>query len=319
MNCLGKVSKICRKCNPVSVLLRFYPTLGFFFLTDFTVGIFRIMSEHIVVSSWLETDDSSLTSGIFCHSIFPASVTTGGSLSSRGFLRQHGWRHSKLLELRMIHRLLLFLLEMLSRVKRLPLDTWSQSILQENVFGNQFLTFDSPKNHPQRIQSDDVQRNRESVPEAGRTKTIHTSEDRLNQGTIPMPTSATKSLTASSTMPVDLPQNYMVRQQISELQFDKLPNPQSFPVWKIRFKNQVTTCYDFSLDAMLWIKEVEMVDSLEESNSSRSVAGKNCPDFEMLDAKIASALNKIIQNSQFNKKVSLEEQKAQKEDRFPSR
>ena len=36
----------------------------------------------------------------------------------------------------------------------------------------------------------------------------------------------------------------------------------------------------------------------------------------MRDAKIASALNKIIQNSQVNKKVSLEEQKAQKEDRF---
>ena len=41
------------------------------------------------------------------------------------------------------------------------------------------------------------------------------------------------------------------------------------------------------------------------------------PNFEMLDAKIASALHKIIQNSHFNKKVSLEEQKAQKEDRFP--
>ena len=36
----------------------------------------------------------------------------------------------------------------------------------------------------------------------------------------------------------------------------------------------------------------------------------------MLDAKIASALNKIIQNSHFKKKVSLEEQKAQKEDWF---
>ena len=36
----------------------------------------------------------------------------------------------------------------------------------------------------------------------------------------------------------------------------------------------------------------------------------------MLDARIASALNKIIQNSYFKKKVSLEEQKAQKEDRL---
>ena len=67
---------------------------------------------------------------------------------------------------------------------------------------------------------------------------------------------------------------------------------------------------------MLWIKEVEMVDSLEELQSSRSVAGKNFPNVEMLDARIASALNKIIQNSHFKKKVSLEEQKAQKEDRF---
>ena len=36
----------------------------------------------------------------------------------------------------------------------------------------------------------------------------------------------------------------------------------------------------------------------------------------MLDARIASALNKIIQNSHFKKRVSLEEQKAQKEDQF---
>ena len=40
------------------------------------------------------------------------------------------------------------------------------------------------------------------------------------------------------------------------------------------------------------------------------------PNFEVLDAKIASALNRIIQNTQFKRKVSLEEQKAQKEDRF---
>ena len=145
-----------------------------------------------------------------------------------------------------------------------------------------------------------MQRNREAVPEAGRTKTVHTSEDRLNQGTIPMPTFAPRPSTMSSTMPVELPQNYMVgqqRQQISELHFDKFPNPQSFLVWNTRLKNQVTTCSDFPSDAMLWVKEVEMVDSLDELKSSRSVYGKDFPNFEMLDAKIASALNKIIQNS----------------------
>ena len=135
-----------------------------------------------------------------------------------------------------------------------------------------------------------------------------------------MPTFARRPSTTSSSIPVELPQNCVVgqqTQQISEPSFDKFPNPKSFLVWKIRFKSQVTTCSDLPADAMLWIKEVEMVDSLDKLKSSRSEIGKDLPKFEMLDAKIASALNKIIQNSQLRKKVSLEEQKAQKEDRFP--
>ena len=59
-----------------------------------------------------------------------------------------------------------------------------------------------------------------------------------------------------------------------------------------------------------------MFDSVDELKSSRSIDGKDFPNFEMLDARIASALNKIIENSQFKKKVSLEEPKAQKEDQF---
>ena len=55
---------------------------------------------------------------------------------------------------------------------------------------------------------------------------------------------------------------------------------------------------------------------MDELKSSRSIQGTDFPNFGMLDARIASALNKIIQNSHFKKKVSLEEQKAQKEDRF---
>ena len=43
----------------------------------------------------------------------------------------------------------------------------------------------------------------------------------------------------------------------------------------------------------------EVTDSFDESKSARSVSGNNFPDFEMLDAKIVSALIKIIQNSHF--------------------
>ena len=107
------------------------------------------------------------------------------------------------------------------------------------------------------------------------------------------------------------------RQQISDFQFDKFPTPQSFLRWKIRFRSRVISCSDFPSEAMLWIKEVEMVASVDKLTSSRSIEGySHFPKFEMLDARIASALNKIIQNSYFKKKVSLEERKAQKEDRF---
>ena len=40
------------------------------------------------------------------------------------------------------------------------------------------------------------------------------------------------------------------------------------------------------------------------------------PNFEVLDARIAPALNKIIHNSHFKRRISLEEHKAQKQDRF---
>ena len=103
---------------------------------------------------------------------------------------------------------------------------------------------------------------------------------------------------------------------VSELQFDNFHAPSSFLCWKIRFKNQVTSCSDFPSEAMLWIKEVEMVDSMEELKSSRSVAGKNFPNVEMLDAKIASALNKFILKIPSSRKVSLKGHKHLKKDRF---
>ena len=67
---------------------------------------------------------------------------------------------------------------------------------------------------------------------------------------------------------------------------------------------------------MLWIKDVEMVDSVDDLKSSSSVKGIRMPNFGVLDVKIASALNRIIHNTRFKKKVSLEKPKAQKEDRF---
>ena len=106
------------------------------------------------------------------------------------------------------------------------------------------------------------------------------------------------------------------RLQISDLHFDKFPTPATFACWKIRFKTEVCTCSQFPTEAMQWIKEVEMVDSVDDLKSSSSTRGISMPNFEVLDARIASALNKIIHNSHFKRRISLEEQKAQKQDRF---
>ena len=88
---------------------------------------------------------------------------------------------------------------MLSRDRRVPLDTWNTSGLQENVVGNQFSTFDSPRDHPQGIHSGAPQREQGSVPQAtGRTGTLFTRDDKQNRGAIPMPTFAGRPWTVSS-------------------------------------------------------------------------------------------------------------------------
>ena len=99
------------------------------------------------------------------------------------------------------------------------------------------------------------------------------------------------------------------RLQILDLHFDKFPTPATFACWKIRFKTEVCTCSQFPTEAMQWIKEVEI-------KTSSPIRGISMPNFEVLDARIASALNKIIHNSHFKRRISLEEQKAQKQDRF---
>ena len=58
-----------------------------------------------------------------------------------------------------------------------------------------------------------------------------------------------------------------------------------------------------------------MATSVEDLKTLRSSSGRHKLN-ETLHARIATALKKIIKNSNFKKKVHVEEQKAQEEDRF---
>ena len=115
---------------------------------------------------------------------------------------------------------------MLSSDKRLPFDTSNASGLQENAFGNQFSTLGAPRNSCQGIHHGETRRETELVSRATGTRTSFARDDEQNKGTILMPMLARRSATMSSSIPVDIPQNPVVgqqRQQISELQFDKIP------------------------------------------------------------------------------------------------
>ena len=73
---------------------------------------------------------------------------------------------------------------------------------------------------------------------------------------------------------------------------EKVQNPGEFLFW-------------FSLGSLCYGSKKWRWSIQRMKKSSRSIEGKDFPKFEMLDAKIASSLNEIIQNSCFKKKVSL--------------
>ena len=83
------------------------------------------------------------------------------------------------------------------------------------------------------------------------------------------------------------------------------------------FKTEVCVTTPFPQLSMSWINEVEMARSMKNLMTSQSIEGRRAfPDFEMLDARIASPLRKIIFNTSFIYRVSVEERRAQEQNRF---
>ena len=91
-----------------------------------------------------------------------------------------------------------------------------------------------------------------------------------------------------------------------------------FQSWKINFRTEVWLRTADPQLTMFWIKEVEIAKSIDELVTSRSITGQpNFPDFDMLGAMIARALKKLLDtHSNFRKRESVEEQRAQNSDRF---
>ena len=105
---------------------------------------------------------------------------------------------------------------------------------------------------------------------------------------------------------------------ISEMHRGKVPDSMEFQSWKVNFKTEICSKSADPHFTMHWIKEVEMAKSIDELMTSRSISGRtDFPDDEMLDVMIASALKKLLNTHiHFRKRVSVDEQRARKHDRF---
>ena len=85
---------------------------------------------------------------------------------------------------------------------------------------------------------------------------------------------------------------------------------------KVNFKTEVWVNLPSPTSTMSWIKEAEMAKSVDDLLPSQSIEGHEFHDFDMLDAKIASALKRIITNQYFRRRTNVEEQQAHQFNRF---
>ena len=83
----------------------------------------------------------------------------------------------------------------------------------------------------------------------------------------------------------------------------KFPDPLEFQSWPVNFKTEVCANSAFPRITMHWNKEVETAKSIDDLGTSQSSTGRrDLPDYEMLDAKIASAFKKLLTSVHFRKK-----------------
>ena len=100
--------------------------------------------------------------------------------------------------------------------------------------------------------------------------------------------------------------------------FWQIPRPHGIPkLESINFRTEVCLKAKDSRLAMRWIKEIGIAKSIDDLITTRSIVGRtDFPDYDELDAMMASASRKHHdRQTHFRKKVSVEEQRAQNNDR----
>ena len=107
------------------------------------------------------------------------------------------------------------------------------------------------------------------------------------------------------------------RHPISELHLGKFPDSGDVQCWKVNFQTEVCASTPCRTLTMSWIKEEETATSIDDLLTSQSIEGRrDFSEFEMLDAKMVSTLKKLFTHVHFRRRLSVEQQRSQKYDRF---
>ena len=97
----------------------------------------------------------------------------------------------------------------------------------------------------------------------------------------------------------------------------KFPDHTEFQSWIVNFRTEVCSKANNPTLALQWIKEIEAAKSLNDLITPTSITSKDFPDSEELDLMMAATLKRCYdKQTHFRKKISVEEQRAQKVDQF---
>ena len=89
------------------------------------------------------------------------------------------------------------------------------------------------------------------------------------------------------------------RTNTSSKELVRIRHSLEFQSWPVNFKTEVCANSAFLRITMHWNKEVETAKSIDDLVTSQSITGRrDLPDYEMLDAKIASAFKKLLMSVQ---------------------
>ena len=103
----------------------------------------------------------------------------------------------------------------------------------------------------------------------------------------------------------------------SEMHLGKFPDHTEFQSWRVNFRTDVCSKAKKPRLTLQWIKEIETAESLDDLITPKSITGNNFPDFEELDLMMAAALKKCYdKHTHCRTKISVEQQRVQKDDRF---